>query len=114
VTNGFFNVIGTQTGTPGGGFSQLGPFAIDFGAEVAVASYTFNGSITIAVPATSLGVWIIPTPTITTLSARTVLGDTGITISPVSPSYLNWTNAAVPSNLYLVSGSSLAVTVHFV
>lgn len=114
MTNGFFNVIGTQTGTPGGGFSQLGPFTIDFGPEAYVIGYNFNGPVTVGVPISSLGVWLIPTPIVTTLTVRTVLGDSGIPISTQGPSYLAWNTAAVPSDLYLVSGELMTVSVHFV
>jgi hypothetical protein len=117
VSYGSFYINGLQTGTPSGGQQSLGPFAIAFGDVIDTQTWTVNTSSTIPVPATALGVWIVPpTGSTVALSMKTVSGDTGIYIDPGQPTFINFdvTTPHLPSNLYLVSASSVAVVVQFV
>ena len=116
---GSFYVSGLQTGTPSGGQQSLGPFAIAaFSDTNDTQSVVVNTTATVNVPASALGVWIIPplsTGTVS-LSVRTVIGDTGIFIAPDSPTYLAFDEITpnIPAELYLVSGGNVTVTIQFV
>lgn len=121
MTNGYFTIQGYQTGTPSGGRTNLGPFNISFSDVTSVQELTLApGTTTIAVPAGSFGVAVIPPigapPDGVTLKWKTVSGDSGDYISTEYPSLELWdtVNDHVPADLYLVAaGGDITVTVQF-
>ena len=117
MTYGSFNISGLQNGLASGNQNSLGPFAVPFSATTFQETITVNTTATIAVPATALGVAIIPplAGSAHSLTFKTVSGDTGVYISAVSPTVIEFdlANGHVPSNIYLVSSGSIAVTVQF-
>ena len=116
MSNGFFNIVGTQTAGPNYGAQELGPFTINFAAPVHIVTVTVADTQTVGVTPDSGGVFILPPEGNTTpsISVRTVLGDTGIRINPGGPTYLDWDPAAIPTNLYFTSGGSVNITLQFV
>lgn len=116
MSNGFFSIAGTQTAAPNEGSQILGPFSVNFSAVIAIVPVTVNTSATVPVPAGAHGVFVIPplgnlTPT---LVYKTTSGDTGLRINPGNVTYHDFDLAAVPANVYLVSGSSVPVVLQFV
>lgn len=115
---GSFYISGLQTGIPSGGQQSLGPFTIAFSDTADTQTLICNTTLTVPVPPSALGVWIIP-PLVTgtfSLSVRTVPGDSGIYIAPDGPTYINFDAITpnIPANLYFNSGGSVPVTVQFV
>lgn len=117
MTFGTFQIAGVQSGTGAGGEIQLGPYAIAFGPVAQQQQVVVNTTATIPVPATSLGVCVVPPigNTTPTLEWSTVSGANAANnfINPGGPSIWEWDSAHVPANLYLVSGSSVTVQVTF-
>ena len=116
MANGFFSMQGTQVFTQQGGRNGLGPFNIPFGPITDTSTYTVNTTATIPVPATALGVVIIPPTANTTPTVAMSLVSSGSTfnIGPGTPTEIQFDPAHMPANLYLLSGSSVAIVVQFV
>lgn len=121
MSNGYFSIQGYQVQTASGGRSDLGPFNIPFGTVGETLTETLTpGTTTIAVPAGSKGVAVIPPigapPAGVTLKLKTVSGDSGSFISTQQPSLLEWdtVNNEVPADIYLVcAGGDITVGVQF-
>jgi hypothetical protein len=117
LTFGALYMNGIQQALPGEGIQGIGPFAVPCSGVQDTQTVTVNTSSTIAIPATAQGVIITPPAGSTVhLTQKTNSGDTGTRINPGGPTFLNFdlVNTAVPSNLYLVSASSVAVVVQFI
>ena len=119
MSNGFFQIAGVQTGTASAGTQSLGPFNQAFGPITDTLTLTVNTTATIAVPATSFGVVVTPplggtTPTLQWSTVSLANASAGNFLSPGGPSYWNWDQAHIPTNLYLNSGGSVVVVVQFV
>lgn len=115
MTYGTWQLAGVQSGTAQGGQTSLGPFAIAFGPVTEVSPVLVNTTATVSIPATAAGVCIIPPIGNTTPSIKfkTVSGDSGTFIDPGQPTLVQFDANNQPANLYLVSGSSVTVTVQF-
>lgn len=115
LTNGALYLSGIQQALPGAGIQGIGPFAIPCSGKQDTVTVTVNTTSTIAVPLASAGALIIPpTGSTVALTMKTVNGDTGMRINPGLPTFYDFDSAAVPSNLFLVSASSVAVVVQFI
>lgn len=117
MSYGFFQIAGVQSGTGAGGQSTLGPYAIPFGSSFDVQPVVVNTTATVPVPSGALGVCICPpigntTPSVewSTVSTGNAAGNY---IAPGVPSLWEFDSAHLPSNIYLVSGSSVTVQVQF-
>lgn len=115
MTYGTWQLAGVQSGTGSGGEVYLGPYAVAFGSAQKSIPFVVNTTATVPVPTGALGVCIVPPIGNTTpsLSVKTVSGDTGIRIAPGGPTLIEFDSAAVPSNIYLVSGSNVTVQLIF-
>jgi hypothetical protein len=118
LSNGTFQIAGVQIDTASAGQASLGPFALPFGAVSDIQTVLVNTTATIAVPAFSFGVCVIPpigntTPSLewSTVSYANAAGNH---IAPGSPSIWEFDGSNFPSNLYLVSGGSVNVVVQFI
>ena len=115
MSYGFFQIAGIQSGTGSGGEGYLGPYAVAFGSALDIRQIVVNTTATIPVPTGALGVCIIPPigNTTPTMVFKTVAGDTGTRINPGAPSLIEFDSAAIPANIYLVSGGNVTVQVQF-
>jgi hypothetical protein len=115
LTFGALYLNGIQQALPGQGIQGIGPFAIPCSGKQDTVTVTVNTTVTQPVPAASAGVIIVPpTGSTVALTMKTVSGDTGMRINPGLPTFYDFDSAAVPSNLYLVSASSVAVVLQFI
>jgi hypothetical protein len=116
MSNGYFTITGKQTSTSNYGTQQLGPFSVNFSDIIEIETVTVNTTATVPVPAGAGGVWIIPPLANTTPSIKykTTSGDAGIFLNPGNVSFQNFDPLNTPTNIYLVSGGSVAVTLQFV
>lgn len=120
MSNGYFSIQGYQVETAPVGRTNLGPFNVPFGTVTDIATFPLTaGTQTIAVPAGSFGVAVIPPigspPAGVTLKFKTVIGDQGTFISTEQPTVIEWdtVNAEVPADLYLVASGAITVAVQF-
>lgn len=104
-------IQGQLTGIPLGTI-QVGPLTIaaNTANELYIATYTLaSGANTINVPA-SVGALIEPDPSNTVgLTLKGVTGDTGITISHITPTLLTW--PAVSPATFVLTAASVFSTV---
>ena len=118
MTYGTWQLSGVQSGTGAGGEGVLGPYAVAFGSAFDIRQIVVNTTATVAVPTGAAGVCIIPPIGNTTPSLEWSTVSTGNAasnfIDPGGPSVWNFDPGHVPSNIYLVSGSSVTVQVQFI
>jgi hypothetical protein len=74
-----------------------------------------NTTATVAVPADTLGVAIIPPigNSSPSLKVKTLSSDSGIFLAPGQPTLISFDPDNMPSDIYLVSGSSVTVQIQF-
>lgn len=114
-TFGALYMQGNQIGLPGGGIMGIGPFAVPCSGVLDNKLYGVNTTVTVPVATGAAGAIIIPPASGTvSFSYKTVPGDTGIYASPSQPSFLAFDPAHIPSSIYLVSASSVDITVQFI
>ena len=102
----------TQVTLSGDGFGGAPLFAESIpntAGNAPGAAILAPGFNSIAVPATALGVVIVPPPgSVVTLTLKGVTGDTGIPIDPGNSTRLKWTAGQV-ANLGITAGAGVTV-----
>jgi hypothetical protein len=99
----------TQVTLAGDGYVGTAPFWAETLVNTAGLApgqvTTINGSVTVAVPATALGVLILPTPGSTLVKTyKGIAGDTGIPTDPVGAARFKWTAGQIANFVITTTG----------